>query len=119
MVNYTWAITKLNTRPSVNGLTNVVSEAYWILTGAKDYNGTTYTANISGITSFGDPNPSDFISYDQITFENMVEWLELTIGQETLNTLKNDVDMSIETVIQQILNPTFVNLPLPWENQSI
>lgn len=119
MVNYIWIITKLDTRPTVNNLINVVSGAHWTLTGTKEYEGTTYAANMSGVTSFSDPDSNNFIDYSQITFENIVQWLEQSIGEEPLATLKNDLEMSIDNTIQQILYPTYINLPLPWETQTI
>lgn len=115
MVNYTWTIVKLDVRPSLNNLANVVVGAHWILTGGREYEGTNHGANCSGIISFSSPDESLFVEYEQITLQTAISWIESTMGEAQVSRLKEDLSQTLESRINEIANPTFINLPLPWE----
>lgn len=116
MVSYTWTITRLDVRPSVNNLTNVVVGAHWILTGTKLYEDVNYAANCNGIISFDSPDENLFIPYDQITFDDTISWIQSHMGELQVSKLQEDLSQTIESRLIEIQNPPFINLPLPWEN---
>jgi hypothetical protein len=65
--------------PSLDGLTDVVSTVHW------RYKGTTedgITSEIYGIISVGQPNPSNFVDYNNLTFQQVSSWLESIYSQE-------------------------------------
>jgi hypothetical protein len=106
--------------PSLDGLTDVVSTVHW------RYQGTTedgITSEIYGIISVGQPNPSNFVDYNNLTFQQVSSWLESIYSQEIpleegqteiKKTQLSSMKKIIEDKINLILNPSVITLPLPF-----
>jgi hypothetical protein len=101
---YKWVVSQLDTAPSEDGLTDVVKVVHWRYQ-AEDG---TYTAEVYGAMSCATPSDTDFTAYDDLTFDQVCEWL----------VAGNDVDameLNLDTQIENLKNPPIIQLPLPWD----
>jgi hypothetical protein len=105
MAQYKWVIPVkgLETAPSENGLADVVKTVHWIYQ-ATDAD---YSASVYGSMACATPSETDFTSYDDLTQDDVISWLEAGLD---VDALKENLDKQIE--YQK--NPPIVNLPLPW-----
>jgi hypothetical protein len=114
MITYTWKISKLDCRPSVDSLTNVVTGVYWRYNGVND-NGT--SNEIEGLTGVGQPNPEEFTDFDNLTLEIVSGWLESIYSKKVegsefteLETIQNGIATRIELIEHPkniLLDPPF------------
>jgi hypothetical protein len=102
---YNWDINFIEVKPLLNDLTNVVSIVSWTYNGISPED---ITVKIDGETTIPSPQGNNFISYDTLTKENVVTWLE-----DILNV--SDLQLRVDTRIDFIKNPPTITLPLPWE----
>lgn len=102
---YSWNIVYIESKPSLNGLTNVASFIKWIYTGIGPEG---IEGRIEGETKIPEPQTETFIPYNSLTKEIVVSWLESTLNISDLQT-------RVDAQINFILNPPTVVLPLPWE----
>lgn len=110
-ITYQWIIQQMVTKPSEDGLQDVVIQANWLYRGnlINDEGKIEASATESGQTPFTTPpNPETFIPYADLTEAEVISWIEANVNMTELNAL-------IDYDIEQILNPPVVILPLPWE----
>lgn len=53
---------------------------------------------------------SGFVPYDQLTNEIVLGWVWTEIGSQ-----KDSIDAYVTNQVNQMVSPTIVNLPLPWQ----
>ena len=104
MINYSWEIRTLDTVLDKDGLTRVIIGVQWALTGEID--GITYTHE--GYDYLNSPDPNNFVVYKELSEEDVVSWVETTLGGK-LNDIKKNVE--IEVLRKQ---GKIINLPKPW-----
>ncbi len=104
MITYSWNIKSIKVKPSLDDLTNVISEIAWEYIGIDENSN---IALISLVTQVSDPNIEDFIPYDQVTKSMVISWLENILDIEALQ-------QGIEAKINNIKNPPLIQVPLPW-----
>jgi hypothetical protein len=103
MTTYKWVISKLDTKPQQDDLTNVVVTIHCRYQGEDGlFNGDTYGA----LTLSTAPDP-EFVPYSELTEAQITTWLETGLD---IVLLKSIIDSQIE--LQR--NPPTINLPLPW-----
>lgn len=56
---------------------------------------------------------NNFIPYSQLTKQIVMDWVFVEIGNQ-----KDAIDNYVTTQTQQLVNPTIVNLPLPWSQPT-
>jgi hypothetical protein len=101
---YQWIVSQLDTAPSQDGLTDVVKTVHW-RRSAND--GAGHSAEIYGSMGCSTPSETDFTAYPDLTFEQICGWLENGLDVSALNT-------TLDTQIENIINPPIIVLPLPW-----
>ena len=106
MNTYKWRINALDCHVSQNELENVVYTIHWSYI-AEDENGN--VASMIGVESVGEPDPSNFQSFDTLTQEIVEGWLESSMGTERIDEMKANLDKQIE----EIVTPKTVTLQLP------
>ena len=106
MITYTWNIHKIYTKPSLNDLTNVIHMIHWQYIGTDENNN---TASIDLPITLPEPSEENFISYNNITEEMVISWLESILNIE-------DLQQGIVDKIENIKNPPLVEIPFPWVN---
>lgn len=104
-----WYINKMDCKPQDGDLTDFVVLVYWQRIAKEIINNTEYTAYIYGTQSFSPDNVTNFIPYDQLTYEDVCGWLNDSIDVSAL-------DLSLDQQIEEQANPTIVTLPLPFVN---
>jgi len=100
---YKWVISQLDTAPSEDTLTDVVKTVHWRYQ-AEDGE---YTAEVYGAMGCATPSDTDFTAYDDLTFDQVCEWLIAGNNVEAM-------ELNLDTQIENLKNPPIVNLPLPW-----
>lgn len=101
----TWSITSMQVYPQSEGEADVVCAAAWNVSGTDG----TYTGSLNGSTAFKLDPAAPFIPYDQLTQEQVLEWVWGSLGEEGKATAEADVDAQIEYAASQAQNA-----PLPW-----
>ena len=107
MNTYTWGIKQLDCNPQVDEISNFVVTAHWTLVGTD---GTRY-GSAYGATSFKkDPTKTNYMPYEQLTPEVIVDWVKINLGAEKLANLEASIDKQIsDQILPEIITPS-----LPW-----
>ena len=114
-ITYQWVIQQMVTKPTEDGLQDVVIQANWLYRGIDTDDSEKIIAAVTenGQTPFNTPpNPDTFIPYADLTEAEVISWIEANVDMVQLNAL-------IDYDIEQVLNPPVVILPLPWEQQTV
>ena len=99
-----WLIERLYVKPNDGSLQNVVITADWRCNGSQgEYSGTCY-----GQTSFTPPEPDKFTPFDQLTQDQILQWV-WNSGVD-----KSACEASVQTQIANQINPPIISPPLPW-----
>jgi hypothetical protein len=105
--NWTWNINEISVMPQLENKTNVVINAKYTLTGSDGNK----SFSLSGIESFSYIDGNDFIEFDSLTEQQIINWITNKFDSDLLNIMKN----RIQTQIDILESPnTLVNLELPW-----
>jgi hypothetical protein len=105
---YTWIIEQMQCKQQEGELTDVVIKVNWVRKASATKDGIEYSVTIPGIQDFTQPDPENFIPYDQLTYEQVCGWLEESMNMTMIDTpLYNQLNL--------IVNPPLIVLPLPWE----
>jgi len=101
-----WIIQKLESTQQNGG----VIKAYWLVRLEQDG----HQATASGSTEFK-PNPdaADFVPYESLTEQNVIDWVQQELGQEKLSAISADLDAQIAHKKTQ-----GVVRNLPWADQK-
>lgn len=108
-----WRIDQLECKVSENGLSNVVSNIECVLKVTDIINNKSYTSGqrFSSI-SLQSPNSETFVEYDNLTQEQVVEWITDYLGESNLNDII--ADLSAQNSLKA--NPTTIIKILPFED---
>ena len=98
----------MDTAPSEDGLTDVVKTVHWRYEGKEGE----YTAEVYGAMACATPSETDFTAYEDLTYEQVCEWLVAGNNVEAM-------DLNLATQIENLKNPPIVNLPLPFQNPEL
>lgn len=77
---YEWQIKQLQVAPVADGLTEVVKRVEWnyVCSDGKD------SISMSGYTDFSTPDSAEFISYEDITKEDLISWIKNHVNEDEL-----------------------------------
>lgn len=106
MVEYDWKIERLEAKPLHEGHENVVSTVHWRLNGIDGE----HRASVYGTVSLKYDEGGEFTPFEQLTKEQVVEWVKSSIGDEQVSKYEQNV----ETQIAALISPPVVSPPLPW-----
>jgi hypothetical protein len=109
MTDFKWVINQLDTKPTEDGLTDVVSVVHWSRIAEQIVGAEPIIVSSYGTMSCGTPSSTDFTAYADLTFEQVCSWLEAGLDIEA-------IDEGLQSQIDNIINPPVINLPLPWNN---
>jgi hypothetical protein len=104
-----WYINQLDCVPQDGNLTDFVVVCHWSRFAKETINEKEYTASVYGTQSFSNNNVTDFIPYEDLTYEIVCVWLDASIDVEAL-------DLNLDAQIENQVNPPIVVLPLPFVN---
>tara|TARA_R110002167_G_scaffold337190_1_gene544613 strand:+ start:4390 stop:4746 length:357 start_codon:yes stop_codon:yes gene_type:complete len=104
-ITYTWAITGMKMAPSLDGLTDVVTNVQFKYTGTDSISG--FSADFMGAIPVGTPDPSDFVPLADLTEDEVIAWVQSIYPMDH----PNDV---VEKGIENQITPTNTQAPMPW-----
>jgi hypothetical protein len=105
--NFQWIISQLNCAVELEGLPNVINVIHWRYNATKVEGDKTYFAETYGASNVSQPNPQTFIPYEDVTEQEIINWLEQILPIQAMQS-------SLEANIALQINPVEVTLPLPW-----
>ena len=85
MITYSWSITAVDKTES-GDLADVVETVHWL---AEVTDGT-YVANETGTLELSAPNPENFIQFNQLTKQDIVDWLEANLDVAAIRGRLNE-----------------------------
>lgn len=110
-VKYEWKIEQLVCYLEKEGKKNVVYHVYWRLNASLDgYEDTAY----GSINIQLDPE-SEFTPYENLTKDQVVSWVKIAMGEESVANLEASLNQKIEYQ----MNPPIVTPPIPWAINQI
>lgn len=110
---YNWTISALDCIPQVGDMTDYVCVSHWRCTGddGEGHSGQVY----STVSFVVDPDKPNFVPFDQITEAMAIQWTQDALGEEQVAAIYTSIDSQIEDAI----NPKIVTPPLPWTTPSV
>jgi len=105
-MEYTWQFPALDVKYSEGELQNVVTTVHWVLVATEDE----HTASVYGSIGVPEPTPEQFVSYDDLTQEEVQSWVEDEMGEEQVQAHKDNLANQIAT----LKAPVTGTLTPPW-----
>ena len=105
-VTYIWKIAEIKAYPTLEDKTDVVCTVVWQLVATSG----NYGSQLQGSIDVPTQNINAFTPYEQLTEEQVLSWVQDTMGPEQVLNYEQGVLDELELMI----NPPIVNLPLPW-----
>ena len=102
-----WIINQMDCVPKDGDLTDFVVTIHWNRNANEIINEKDYFASVYGSQSFSKNEVTNFIPYEDLTYEIVCKWLDSSIDVVVL-------DAKLDAQIENIINPPIVILPLPW-----
>ena len=104
-----WFITQMQSVPKDKDLIDFVVTVEFIRIAEENINNKEYSSSLFGSQSFSKDDVTNFIPYEDLTFEIVCGWLDASIDVEAL-------DLKLDIQIESQVNPPIVVLPLPFTN---
>ncbi len=105
--NFLWVISSLDCAVESEGLPNVINVIHYRYQATQVDGDKTWFAETYGASSVAQPNPQNFIPYEDVTEAEVISWLEEILPVDAMQA-------SLEANIALQINPVEVTLPLPW-----
>jgi len=109
---YQWVINQMDTKPTEDGLTDVVSCIHWTRTAEQYVGGEPINVSSYGTMGCTTPSSTDFTAYPDLTYEQVCSWLDAGLDVPA-------IDAGLDQQIENIINPPIIVLPLPFQNPTI
>ena len=101
MNNYTWRINAVDCYTSKDGLEKVAYNVHWSYFATNGE----HTASMIGVQSIGEPNPDNFVAFEDLTEETVIAWIEAAMDVEQMQA-------NLDKQIEDIVAPKVVTLQL-------
>jgi hypothetical protein len=105
--NYNWTISALDCKVKEGTLENVVNVVHWRLSASND----NFTAETYSATAMPSPSGDNFTTYNDLTKEQVVQWLETILDLELIEIKNRLIDN-----LFLLENPIQVTPQLPFNN---
>ena len=104
-MEYNWIVNAMEVKLSEGEMKDVVTLIHWTRTATDGE----FSAESYGTCSVGNPTPEEFVSYEDLTKEEVESWLEgsLDVAQ---------IDANLLSQVELKKNPIDATLPPPFEN---
>jgi hypothetical protein len=102
----TWKIAQLKRIPNTGLVTHVTYIMNFELDGEID-------RLVGSITLTGDVNDPDFVPFENLTEEDVIAWVQATLGEVEIITIEADYQSQLEERILNKQNPEFLE-GTPW-----
>ena len=104
-----WFINQMDSLPTDGDLKDFVINVHWNRNAKETINGVEYFASVYGAQSFSKDDVTNFIPYEDLTYDIVCGWLDASIDVAAL-------DLNLDQQIENQVNPPIVVLPLPFTN---
>lgn len=111
MTTYNWNCKTVDAYPLVGDNADVVYNVHWRVTGVSDQvdpEGNAYQASAIGTQNLNTDDITDFIPFDQLTNDQVVQWVKDAMGEERVSSLESNLQSQIDNLI----TPTSVTLTI-------
>ncbi len=105
MITYDWNCKTVDVVLQEEGLTDVVYNVHWIVTGTSD----TYSSTIIGTQTVTLDESTPFIPFADLTNDIVVGWTKDAMGEEQVASIESGIADTIEKEI----NPVTATMQLP------
>ena len=102
-------INQMDSLPVDGDLKDFVINVHWSRLAKETINDKEYFASVYGSQSFSKDDVTNFIPYEDLTYEIVSSWLDSSLDVEAL-------DLNLDAQIENQVNPPIVVLPLPFTN---
>lgn len=109
---FAWVINQMDTKPTEDTLTDVVSVIHWSRIAEQIVGAEPISVYSYGTMPCGTPSETDFTAYADLTYDQVCSWLEAGLDVTA-------IDSGLQSQIENIINPPVINLPLPFTNPTI
>jgi hypothetical protein len=111
-IEYTWTVNSMYTLPQVDGFDDVVVVAVFTVSGTDGEYSASLGSNSCQFTISEDQ--PDFTPYDELTEEQVIGWIQNTLGENGVTSYEASIAGNIESQINPPVTPS--QQPLPWAN---
>tara|TARA_R110002124_G_scaffold162590_3_gene329690 strand:- start:332 stop:757 length:426 start_codon:yes stop_codon:yes gene_type:complete len=111
---YNWNCKTVDAYPLIGEDPDVVYNVHWIVTGVSDQldpQGNPYQARSIGTQALSTDDITDFIPFEDLTNEIVVEWTKGAMGEEEVVS----IEASIQSQINSLITPASVTLTVGGE----
>ena len=110
-IKFEWIVSQMNCQIKEGELLNVVNMVHWRRTATLGIEGEVgyYFADVYGALPITNPDPEDFIPYEDLTKVDVDIWLD-----EMTDPTPQELDVSLSANIELQINPVEEILPLPF-----
>lgn len=105
--NYEWQIISLICYKTEEELSNVVNQIKYTRICYVNTDSGRIQCGVDGVAGFGQPDPDNFIPYNELTQEICFGWLDQVVNVQLL-------DEALALKLDEILTSNVVTPPLPW-----
>lgn len=106
LITNTWAVQQMDCYPEYEGEADVVFAVHWTLNATDG----TYAAGAYGSIGLTLDPDADFVSFTDLTEEQVIGWVQDAMGEEQVAALEANVAKQIADQA----NPPVVSPTLPW-----
>ena len=109
-ITYTWGITAMKKAPSLDGLSDVITNVNFTYTGTDsetDSDGNNYTAVFNGACPISAPDSENFTALADLTEADVIAWAQANHPVDHMQSV-------IESDISKQKVPTNVTAEMPW-----
>lgn len=111
----TWRVGTLECYPTYQEEKDVVFTVHWDCVGNETINGVTYNGRVYGSNGVTYHSGSEFTPYDKLQESQVLQWIWDAMGEDQKTKFEN----SVQSQINNQINPPVVILPLPWTPPTI
>lgn len=111
----TWRVGVMECYPTYDQNTDVVFTVHWDCVGSETVSGSTYNGRVYGATGVTFYSGSNFTPYEDLTQSQVFGWVWAAMGSGS----KENYENSVQSQINNQINPPVVTPPLPWSSPTI
>jgi hypothetical protein len=104
-MEYNWIVNAMEVKLSEGEMKDVVTMVHWTRNAIDGE----FSAESYGTCSVGNPTPEAFVSYEDLTKEEVESWLEASLDVA-------EIDANLLSQVELKKNPIDATLPPPFEN---
>ena len=110
-----WRVGVMECYPTYDQNTDVVFTVHWDCLGSEIVSGSTYNGRVYGATGVTFHSGSDFTPYENLIQPQVLGWVWDAMGSGS----KENYENSVQSQINNLINPPIVTPPLPWSSPTI